>query len=732
VNPSSPFSVEPERVSGLRRRVNALRRLPARRLVRRHPYLSAIVLVGVCCVAALNAFLITCGFNGCPSSEEFRAYRPTEGGRVLDRRGAALGQLVSVRRENVTLDKVPQHVRDAFLVTEDKRFYEHRGLDWRAVARAVVQNVRSMGIREGFSTITMQLARTSFIVGGRRGHPFGRKLLELRYARLLERNLSKDEILALYLNAIYLGDGVYGVQGASRDLFGKDVGSITLAEGALLAALPKAPTLYNPRNDPDRARSRRNLVLALMLEHGAIDSVAYRRAVRTQLRISPTQWANGKQEPSALTPVRAFVDSVLESLDRSGEEVVVHTTLDDRAQRAADAAVTRRAAVIQRESNAYYRGHKADIQGAMVAIDPHTGGILALVGSAKNERGGFNRALYARRQPGSAFKPFVYAAALQHGFTPGTLVDDEPVSVRDYNRTWTPANYGGEYFGTVTMRDALARSANAATVRISRSVGESNIARLAQQNGITSPIPVVPALALGAIDVTPLELVTSYAPFANRGFRVTPRLVTRIETRDGELLWADAGESKVPVLDERDAFLLTSMLRSVVDEGTGTAVRAYGVQGVVAGKTGTTNDAADVWFIGYTPTIVAGFWFGYDQPRPISPGANGGRFAAPAWAEFYRNGWHDRDVWRGWDPPRGVVRRLIDEETGLLAGDWCPRVREEWFRAGTEPMEYCSHHLSRFDDLFRRLGRGLGKAIDGLFRGGRARVDTGRGRGGGG
>ena len=683
-------------------------------------------------VLTLDAFLLSCGFKGCPTVAAIEAFQPTEGGKVYDRKGVQLGQMVAVRRDNVPLDSVPRHVRDAFLVTEDRRFYEHHGIDGRAMVRAITRNITSLSFAEGYSTITMQLARNSFIPGGRSGNPLARKLLEMRVARLLERNLSKDEIFALYLNAIYMGGGVYGVEGASRDLFGKSVSKVTVAEGALLAALPKAPSYYNPRADAGRAKTRRDLVLSLMAQAGVIDSTLHRRSRSSPVKVAATVWDDGRFEPSALSPIRTFVDSVMRSLGREGEEVLVHTTIDAIAQKSADSAVARRARIIQRESDAYYRGKKGDIQGAMVAIDPTNGGILALVGSARYERGGFNRAFNARRQPGSAFKPFVYAAALKRGLTPATLVPDEPVVIRDVGagKYWTPANYGGEYFGILTMRNALAKSANAATIGISRQVGEGNIVKLARDNGINSPLAPVPAIALGALEVTPLELVAAYAPFANGGFRITPTLVSRIESRHGELLWAAGGE-KVPVLDERDAFLVTSMLRSVVDEGTGTAIRAYGVHGVVAGKTGTTNEAADVWFVGYTPTIVAGFWFGYDTPRMISGGANGGRHAAPAWAEFYRGGWRDRDIWRGWPVPRGIVQRTIDEETGHLAGDWCPMVRDEYFKVGTEPQEYCTGHSASFGGWIDRLGRSVGD----LFRRG-GRVDTmerrgGRRRGGG-
>ena len=354
--------------------------------------------------------------------------------------------------------------------------------------------------------------------------------------------------------------------------------------------------------------------------------------------------------------MRATVDSVLRLAGERMSELTVYTTLDLTAQQAAERAVRTHADRIEGETSWTWEGEEhRRLQGALVALDPRTGEIRALVGGRRYERGGFNRAIAAKRQPGSAFKPFVYAAALTAGFTPATIVDDDPVSVETGRDTWTPANYGDEYRGRVTLRQALAQSANAATVRVSRAVGEGRVADRARQNGIGSRLQAVPSIALGAVEVTPLELVAAYAPFANGGLRVTPRLVRRVERSDKSLLWASVVTTS-PVMDPRDAFQLTSMLRSVVDEGTGRAVRAAGITGPVAGKTGTTNNGTDVWFVGYTPTLVAGVWFGYDTPHTLGDAANGGRYAAPAWADFYRRGWKERVRHRGLEGPRRAHR----------------------------------------------------------------------------
>jgi membrane carboxypeptidase/penicillin-binding protein len=292
------------------------------------------------------------------------------------------------------------------------------------------------------------------------------------------------------------------------------------------------------------------------------------------------------------------------------------------------------------------------------------------------------RATNAKRQPGSAFKPFVYAAAIAAGLSPGTIVDDEPVEVMIGNEPWIPANYDDSYQGRTTMRRALMTSANAATVRISRVVGEQNVIAAARRNGIVSELQPHPSIALGALEVTPLELVTAYAPFANGGIRVQPRLVTRIEAPDGKVLWSQEIQRSA-AMDPRDAYEVTSMLRGAVDFGTGRTIRDYGVTGAVAGKTGTTNTGRDVWFIGYTPSLVAGVWFGYDTPHQIADRAAGGRFAAPAWADFYKTGWVERNG-IDWLPPNGMVSAIIDPESGELATEYCPRRVREWFKPGQE------------------------------------------------
>ncbi|MDQ6831272.1 MAG: PBP1A family penicillin-binding protein, partial [Gemmatimonadota bacterium] len=629
-------------IRSIPRRCRADAARPARLWMRAYWRSLLVLVTALAGVASFDAWLGTCGFIGCPSTGDIQAFRPAEGSKVVDRNGLLIGRLEYVRRVNVPLARIPAHVRQAFIATEDRRFYQHHGVDWRSVVRAVARNVRSLGVREGFSTITMQVARNTFTRQHANERSLRRKLVELRVARLLERNLSKDQILELYLNVIYLGNGVYGVEAASRDLFGKSVDKLNVSEGAMLAALPKGPSTYTPRRDTDRAEARRDLVLTLMVREGYLREDRARRAAERPVRVADDEWRPTQVNSYAVDVVRAFVDSVLGSSAPDVGDVTVYTTLDARAQRSAERAVAAQAAQIQRESD--WSGHaRGDrVQGALIALDPRNGEMRAVVGGRDYERKGFNRAFGAHRQPGSAFKPFVYAAALSAGYSPASMVDDSPVQIDAPGLHWRPSNFGDEYFGRVTLRRALMHSANAATVRVSHAVGESRVADVAHLAGITSKLNPVPSIALGALEVTPLELVTAYATFANGGLRIRPTLIKRIEGADGALLWsAPLAAAPIRVLDARDAYQLTSMLESVVDEGTGRAVRQLGVDGLVAGKTGTTNNGADIWFVGYTPTLVAGVWFGFDTPKPISDDASGGRLAAPAWAKFYLSGWRE-------------------------------------------------------------------------------------------
>ncbi|MDQ6717256.1 MAG: PBP1A family penicillin-binding protein [Gemmatimonadota bacterium] len=691
----------------------------------------AISILGV---IVLDSWLITCGFDKCPRPHDIQAYKPDEGGRIMDRNGIVMGRLETVRRVNVPLSFVPVFVRQAFIATEDRRFYKHNGVDFKGFLRALASNIHAHHTVQGFSTITMQVARNTFAYRRYTARSLPQKLLELRISRLLEQSLTKNQILELYFNAIYMGNGVYGVEAASRDLFGKSVSRVNMDEAAMLAALPKGPSVYTPRRNPKRAIARRNLVLTLMANEKYISPERVAGLQAQPLRIARDEWHPVDANDSyALDAVRAIADSVLKSGSSDIVDITVYTTLDARAQVAADRAVRRRASAIQ--SEAYRRGV---IQGAMIAIDPRNGDLRAITGGRAYERGNFNRALAAHRQPGSAFKPFVYAAAMESGYTPASEVDDEPVDViqpradgRGRGSVWSPSNYNNEYNGRITFRRALIKSANAATVRVSQVVGLSRIIARAHANGIVSDIPALPSIALGAIEVTPIELVTAYAPFANGGFKVRPRLVRRIETSDGQVLWTSDNTPLERVMDPRDSYQVTSMLQSVVNYGTGRPIRDYGVKGLVAGKTGTTNNGADVWFVGYTPTVIAAFWFGFDNPAPIAPNASGGGLAAPAWAEWYSTSWREMAPPNAWSPPAGMSMKVIDAQTGFLANEYCPIRQQDYFKPGTEPTTSCPVHGPDYQDnggdslpqnwpdqrsWEKDIGKKISKALGKIFR----------------
>ena len=698
-------------------------------------------------ITSAGAWWQTCGFDGCPTAAELRSWRPRAGDRLLDHEGALLGLIDPVRRVPVALADVPTHVQDAFIAVEDRRFREHDGIDWRGVARATVANLRAGGVREGASTITMQLARNAFLTDEVRG--WKRKALEVRYAQLIEQALDKDEILERYLNTIYFGNGLWGVEAAARDLLGRSVSRATHADAALLAGLPKAPSTYNPRRNAERARARRDVVTAVLVDAGVLeaDDAAQirKRSVRPPARAWRPDWPAATW---AVDVVRSTLDSLRDAgaLPRGvqARDLIVHTTVDRAAQRAAERAVLNGA---QRVDRARRDAREHPTQGALIALDPATGAVRAIAGGRTLEARGFNRALAARRQVGSTFKPFVFATAIADGYAGNRLLTDDPLTLRTGRTTWTPTNYGDARDGRLTLRTALARSNNVATVRLAQDLGNRRIIATARANGVRGDLPDVPSLSLGAASLTPIDLTAAYAPFANGGWRVTPHLVTRIEDADGTLLWERAPDVRERALSVEDAFLVTSMLQSAVDAGTGRAVRELGIDGPVAGKTGTTNDGADTWFVGYSPTLLTGVWLGADAPRSLGSAASGGRYAAPVWADFMRRGWHSPDNDRAWRAPATLVARTVDAHSGEQFGPWCDgEPQREWFKPGMEPTTTCGASWFRFaadgleieDEAFDAAMEAVGEAIgegrmrQGLLRmlGEEVRRQVGPGRGG--
>jgi penicillin-binding protein 1B len=530
---------------------------------------------------------------------------------------------------------------------------------------------------------------------------------------MLERRYRKGEILETYLNAVYLGQhgqaSVYGIAAAARSYFGKGVDRLTLAEGALLAGMIRAPNSYSPVQNPERARERRDAVLQRMRDLGVIDEAARASAAGEPIR--------AKTGPPVRLLAPHFLDHVRVQIEQPNDDggppasgLRIYTSLDPLLQRAAEAAVTRGLDRLEgRHRHLRRREGAARLQAALVALDPQTGEVRAMVGGRDYTQSQFNRATHARRQPGSAFKPFVFLAALRWGpnggapaVTPVSFVEDEPLAIQVGRDTWTPRNYEDRFEGTVTVRRALEQSLNAATVRIGAHVGLPAVIRTAREVGFTSPLAAVPSLILGSFEVTPLELAAAYGTLASGGTRLAPTGLRAVTDRDGAVL-ENGAPARATVLRPDEAFLVTYLLRGVVDRGTGAGARGMGVAGPVAGKTGTTNDGRDAWFVGYTPRLVTLVWVGFDQQEVLR--LSGAQAALPIWADFMRTALSVLPG-EGFTVPPSVVFRDVDPGTGKLATRYCPIVIREAFLYASEPRETCPEHADAgqvFENVFRRL-----------------------------
>ncbi|MBO8126834.1 MAG: penicillin-binding protein 1A [Firmicutes bacterium] len=607
---------------------------------------------------------------------------------IYDRNGEVIAKLYKENRIPVSIDEIPDDLQKAVIAIEDDHFYEHHGINFLSIARAIYVDLKEGRKAQGASTITMQLARNAFLSLDK---SFSRKIKEVIWTIQIERKFTKDEILERYLNEIYMGHGAYGVEAAAQTYFGKHVSDLTLAESALLAGIIQIPGVHSPYIDMDAAYRRRAVVLNRMLELNMITREEYEQARAEEIKLA------GLKPRETKAPY--FVDYILKDLlAKYGEEQVyagglkVYTTLDLEMQEKAEKALLSNLPKKEVEGSDILQP-----QGAIVSIDPRTGEIKAMVGGRGNDK--FNRAVQAKRQPGSAMKPFIYTAAIDRGFTPATIIEDAPVEYHLPNgEVWKPTNYDKEFHGPMTLREAVEDSINVVAVKVLDQVGVRTVVEYAKKMGITTLVEhgakndLNLALALGGLTqgVTPLEMASAYGVLANQGIYVEPIAILRVEDSEGHVLEERTPKRRI-VLSEATAYVVTDMLRGVIERGTG---KAANIGRPAAGKTGTTDDFTNAWFIGYTPDLVTAVYIGNDkQSEPlIFDGVKWGSWrAAYIWGQYMSSALAGTPI-KNFERPDNVQNATICVDSGQLATEYCPEVRTEIFISGTEPKEYCTQH----------------------------------------
>ena len=603
-----------------------------------------ILIVFIVIISGAGIGFLTASIHSMPSLKT--DIRPAASSQIYDINGKLITTIHSVEnRLPVSINKIPKNLQNAFVAVEDARFYEHSGVDPRAIARAVWANVTNRGVSEGGSTITQQLAKNALLS---QEQTLKRKIQEALLAIQIERQYSKSEILELYLNQIYFGQGAYGVQSAAMVYFGKNVEDLSLEECTMLAGIPKSPNYYSPLNNLKAATERQGTVIDQMVKYEFITPATADKARNTKLKLM----SRSVQPDKTTGTASYFIDYVTQHLiDKYGADSVykdglkIYTSLDLSMQEAAEEAM-------ERLPDARTDGNGLmQPQGALIAIDPHTGYIKAMVGGRGTDQ--FNRAVLAERQPGSAFKPFVYLAAIESGMTPWSMVEDTPISFGD----WSPGNYDGKLHGTVSLRTALEQSLNIPTVKLANSVGPDKPLYYAQQMGISTLVlqgftnDRNLAMSLGGLTrgVTPLEIASAFGVFANSGIRVEPAAIIKVVDRNGKILEQHTPREKA-VINERSAYILTDMMRGVLTQGTGTAAN---IGRPAAGKTGTTSDYKDAWFVGFTPDLVASVWIGYDNDGYLN-GITGGSTPAVIWRAFMNKALANTPA-RDFTRPNGIV-----------------------------------------------------------------------------
>lgn len=707
-----------QRIAAIRQRLEPIER------ARPNAFLAAAIgaFAGVLVILGGSIWLVYDVFHDLPSASELRDIGSMAQATTLyDRNNQPAFTIFQERRIETPLPDISTHLVHAVISVEDQRFYDHRGIDLIRIFAAAVTNLREHRAAQGGSTLTQQLARQSFLTPDK---TLRRKMKEAILAWRLEREFTKDQLLELYLNKVYFGDGLYGVEAASLGFFGKHARDVDVAEAALLAGLVKSPSTYAPTINLERAVARRNVVLQAMRDSHVIDGPTYEKALHSQPHLADSLRSEENFG-------QYFKEEVRKQLvQRFGWERVymgglkVYTTIDLDMQKAAETEVARSLAEIEKRQLKRVNQAQAStdsLQAALVALDPMTGEVRAMVGGRNFDQSRFNRTTQARRQAGSAFKPFVYASALEQGFTPATVITGLDNPIATLQGAWVPDDHGDS--DAMTMRAALKTSSNRAAVQMLQQIGIPTAVREAQQLGLGS-LPAVPSLALGSGEVTLLSMTSAYAAFANRGMFTPPALIRRVDDSAGHVLYMSSTHED-RVLSEATAFIMTSMMSDVINGGTAWQARRVGFTLPAAGKTGTTNDYRDAWFVGFTPHLVTGVWIGYDMPRTIIANGYAGELAVPLWGRFMtaatRNDKPDR-----FTMPSTVVPVTICRLSGELPTEGCesavmfdrdgnPTDRSmlytEYFVRGTEPTAYCPLHSGDFDVVATSGNSRFGSAV---------------------
>ena len=667
--------------------------------------LTTALKIAVVVVMALGSLVILCGLlvyvyfaRNIPSVEALKNYSPPEITRIYSDDHEIIGEFSIEKRDVVPLSRLPHHLIQAFVAGEDARFFQHKGLDYVAIARAVVRNVFSGEILQGGSTITQQVVKSLLLTPER---SYSRKFREAILAFKIEKYLTKEEILFLYLNQIYLGHGAYGVSAAAENYFGKQVDELNLAESALLAGLVQAPSRTSPFTHPEQAKRRQVYILNRMVEEGIISSYESNEALRTPLRVIGKSLPHLERAPYFVEHVRKYIEEKYgkDALYKKG--LRVYTTLDLEMQAVAQEAMETGLKEIEKRHPALLK--TVGLEGALICFDLESGYVRTMIGGRDFRKSQFNRATQARRQTGSAFKPLVYASALDKGFTPASVIVDAPIVFEWGGKKWKPKNFEDRFYGPITFRNALTHSVNVVTVKIAQEVGVDHVRTYAQRLGVTSEIHNDLSMALGSSGISLYELTRAYGVFANQGKAFRPIFVKKILDRDGNLLeenpplsYASEAPNEEEVLSPQTAYLMTSLLQSVVQDGTGWRAKTLGRP--VAGKTGTTDQFVDAWFVGYTPELLTGVWVGMDEEKSLGENETGSRAALPLWVTFMAKVLKGRSL-KEFPVPEGIEFMKVDPNTGAVSSG--PEAILECFKEGTTPLAAGSLRSITAMDFFK-------------------------------